>query len=236
MPSNTDCQANTFLHFSFHFPKREQPCYLDGPIVLKSGQRLTADAGAEIRLNPGTNSKFFVHRIRRGYYVIVSNSNPHRRDPLTLAIRQDGVVFTKLFWLIGGRHVDYPHIIEHDGHLLIAFSGARQTMEVMKVSLDERERLAMPESVELDPHLPPVKKTPSNRRDRRTGSTLGTKGRRFTPPRIWSFLNSATDSAGFTNVRMAPTREALAKVSIIYERVEDIGPDLQAPLHAESLK
>jgi hypothetical protein len=91
---------------------------------------------------------------------MVSNSNPRKRDPLTLAISEDGVVFTKLFWLIGGRHVDYPHIIEHDGHLLIAFSGAKQTMEVMKVSLDELERLAMPESVELDPHLPPVKKTP----------------------------------------------------------------------------
>jgi hypothetical protein len=109
---------------------------------------------------PDATSKFFVHRTSRGYYVMVSNSNPRRRDPLTLAISQDGVVFTKLFWLIGGRHVDYPHIIEHDGHLLIAFSGAKQTMEVMKVSLDELERLAMPESVELDPHLPPVKKTP----------------------------------------------------------------------------
>ena len=109
---------------------------------------------------PDATSKFFVHRTSRGYYVMVSNSNPRRRNPLTLAISQDGVVFTKLFWLIGGRHVDYPHIIEHDGHLLIAFSGAKQTMEVMKVSLDELERLAMPESVELDPHLPPVKKTP----------------------------------------------------------------------------
>ena len=106
---------------------------------------------------PDATSKFFVHRTSRGYYVMVSNSNPRKRDPLTLAISEDGVVFTKLFWLIGGRHVDYPHIIEHDGHLLIAFSGAKQTMEVMKVSLDELERLAMPESVELDPHLPPVK-------------------------------------------------------------------------------
>lgn len=109
---------------------------------------------------PDATSKFFVHRTSRGYYVTVSNSNPRRRDPLTLAISQDGLVFTKLFWLIGGRHVDYPHIIEHDGHLLIAFSGAKQTMEVMKVSLDELERLAMPESVELAQHLPPVKQTP----------------------------------------------------------------------------
>lgn len=109
---------------------------------------------------PDATSKFFVHRTSRGYYVMVSNSNPRGRDPLTLAISQDGVVFDRLFRLIGGRHVDYPHIIEHDGHLLIAFSGAKQTMEVMKVSLDELERLAMPDSVELARHLPPVKKTP----------------------------------------------------------------------------
>ena len=61
------------------------------------------------------------------------------------------------------------------------------------MSLDELERLAMPESVELDQHLPPSRRLPSNRHDRRTGSTLGTKGRRFTPPRIWSFLNSANE-------------------------------------------
>ena len=105
---------------------------------------------------PDATSKFFVHRTSRGYYVMVSNSNPRRRDPLTLAISEDGRVFTKLYWLVGGRHVDYPHIIEHDGHLLIAFSGAKQTMEVMRVSLDELELLTMPDSVELDKHLPRI--------------------------------------------------------------------------------
>jgi hypothetical protein len=95
---------------------------------------------------------------------MVSNSNPRQRDPLTLAISQDGLVFTKLFWLVGGRHVDYPHIVEHDGHLLVAFSGAKQTMEVMKVALDELERLVMPESVEIAQHLPPIKQTPQQPR------------------------------------------------------------------------
>lgn len=109
---------------------------------------------------PDATSKFFVLRTSRGYYVMVSNANPRRRDPLTLAVSQDGLVFTKLFWLVGGRHVDYPHMIEHDDHLLIAFSGAKQTMEVMKVSLDELERLTMPKSVELTKHLPPVQPKP----------------------------------------------------------------------------
>lgn len=90
---------------------------------------------------PDATSKFFVLRTSRGFYAMVSNANPKRRDPLTLAISRDGLVFTNLFYLVGGRHVDYPHIIEHDEHLLIAFSGAKQTMEVLKVSLDEVEKL-----------------------------------------------------------------------------------------------
>ena len=90
---------------------------------------------------PDATSKFFVHRTSRGDYVLVSNANPQRRDPLTLAVSHDGLVFTHLFRLVGGRHVDYPHIIEHDGHLLIAFSGAKQTMEVLRVSLDDLDTL-----------------------------------------------------------------------------------------------
>ncbi|MDF1745609.1 MAG: hypothetical protein P1V19_18060, partial [Gimesia sp.] len=62
-------------------------------------------------------------------------------DPMTLAISLDGLVFTDLFYLVGRRHVDYPHIIEHDGSLLVAFSGAKQTMEVLKVSLDDVDKL-----------------------------------------------------------------------------------------------
>ena len=134
--------------------------------LLRTFSRDNGKTWSEIhRTNfPDATSKFFVHRTSRGYYVMVSNSNPRRRDPLTLAISRDGLVFTKLFWLIGGRHVDYPHIIEHDGHLLVAFSGAKQTMEVLKVSLDELERLAMPDSVQLDPHLPPIRPTPQQPR------------------------------------------------------------------------
>ena len=90
---------------------------------------------------PDATSKFFVLRTSRGYYALVSNSNPKRRDPLTLAISKDGLVYTHLFYLIGGRHIDYPHLMEHDGSLLVAFSGAKQTMEVLKVSLDDLDKL-----------------------------------------------------------------------------------------------
>lgn len=95
---------------------------------------------------PDATSKFFALRTSRGYYALVSNANPKRRDPLTLAISSDGLSFTHLFYLVGGRHVDYPHVIEHDGNLLIAFSGAKQTMEVLKVSLDDIDSLMQVEN------------------------------------------------------------------------------------------
>ena len=36
---------------------------------------------------------------------------------------------------------NYPHIIEYDDHLFIVFSSAKQTMEVLKVSLDNLDEL-----------------------------------------------------------------------------------------------
>lgn len=131
-----------------------------------------------VRTNfPDATSKFFVHRTSRGYYVLVSNSNPRARNPLTLAVSEDGLTFSQLYWLVGGRHVDYPHIIEHNDQLLIAFSVAKQTMEVVKVSLDELEQLSMPKSVELTPNLPPVKKSPQQAPPQSNWIDLGDEGK-----------------------------------------------------------
>jgi hypothetical protein len=38
-------------------------------------------------------------------------------------------------WLVGGRHVDYPHVIEHGDSLWIAFATAKQTVEVLQVRI-----------------------------------------------------------------------------------------------------
>lgn len=94
-----------------------------------------------VRTNfPDARSKFFTLRTSRGYYALVSNANPQKRDPMTLSISRDGLVFHHMFHLVGQRHVDYPHMIEHDGHLLIGFAGAKQTMEVLKISLDDIDK------------------------------------------------------------------------------------------------
>lgn len=87
---------------------------------------------------PDARSKFNGLRLSDGRYVLVSNPDPKKRDPLTISISDDGMVFTKMGYLVGGRHIDYPHVIEHDGFLYIAFAGsAKQMIEVLKIRISE---------------------------------------------------------------------------------------------------
>ena len=91
-----------------------------------------------VRTNfPDATSKFHGLRLSDGRYVLISNANPRRRDPLTIALSDDGLVFTRMGYLVGGRHVDYPHVIEYDGHLYVAFAGAKQTVEVLKIRVSD---------------------------------------------------------------------------------------------------
>ncbi|MHB8996666.1 MAG: hypothetical protein ACYC63_15575 [Armatimonadota bacterium] len=53
---NASLQACLDRHDAVHLPAAETPYYLDGPIILKSGQRLSADPNAEIRLKPDTST------------------------------------------------------------------------------------------------------------------------------------------------------------------------------------
>ena len=49
---NDAIQATLDKDNTVHIPKREQPYYLDGPIVLKSGQRLIADVERRFGSSP----------------------------------------------------------------------------------------------------------------------------------------------------------------------------------------
>jgi hypothetical protein len=49
-------QADLDADGKLHIPARAEPYYLNGPLILKSGQKLSADLTAEIRLKPGTNT------------------------------------------------------------------------------------------------------------------------------------------------------------------------------------
>ncbi len=112
-----------------------------------------------IRTNfPDATSKFFALRTSQGSYALVSNANPRHRDPLTLAISEDGLTYRHLYYLVGGRHVDYPHMIEHDGSLLISFSSAKQTVEVLKVRLADINALLVAD--QTDASHPPQRPLP----------------------------------------------------------------------------
>ena len=93
---------------------------------------------------PDARSKAHGLRLQDGRFVLVSNSNPKKRDPLTLALSADGIVFDKLFYLVGGRPVDYPHVMEHNGMLLIAHSGGKRSVEIERVRIADLDRWQMP--------------------------------------------------------------------------------------------
>jgi len=43
-----------------------------------------------------------------------------------LALSDDGLTYRYLFYPVGGRRVDSPHMIEQNGHLPFSFSRAKQ--------------------------------------------------------------------------------------------------------------
>jgi len=75
-----------------HIPAREQPYYLDGPLILKSGQKLSADPTAEIRLKPDSNTCMV-----RNEHVVTLNTKPVPADlPLDTDITIQGGIWTTL--------------------------------------------------------------------------------------------------------------------------------------------
>lgn len=90
---------------------------------------------------PDATSKLHGLRLRDGRYVLVSNANPKKRDPLVISLSDDGVTFTQMGYLVGGRRVDYPHVMEHNGKLLVAFSGGKQSVEILQIRLDDLTRV-----------------------------------------------------------------------------------------------
>jgi hypothetical protein len=107
---------------------------------------------------PNATSKLFSLETSRGFRVLVLNANPKLgRRELHLAVSEDGKTFTRLALLdvptprpvseavsrinqkfrAGIASLQYPHVIEHDGRLLIALSRLKTQIEVFSVSLDD---------------------------------------------------------------------------------------------------
>ena len=88
----TAFQAELNRKGSLHIPEREHPYYLDGPLILKSGQKLTADPKAEIRLKPGSNTCMV-----RNEHVVTLNNKPVPADlPLDSEISIEGGIWNTL--------------------------------------------------------------------------------------------------------------------------------------------
>jgi hypothetical protein len=113
---------------------------------------------------PNATSKLFSLPTSRGYRVLISNANPKLgRRELHLSLSEDGRTFTRMARLdipsppaaaglesiwhkfrSGVASLQYPHAIEHDGHLLIAFSRNKKQTELLRVPLDAIDRLRKP--------------------------------------------------------------------------------------------
>jgi len=108
-------------------------------------QAFSSDSGRtwtkpQITNFPNASSKCYPLKLSSGPWVMISNANPTvGRRELYLSLSEDGLTFTKLARLVipsaKATTFQYPHVIEHDGHLLIAFSQKKTQTEVLKVPL-----------------------------------------------------------------------------------------------------
>lgn len=110
---------------------------------------------------PNSTSKIYSTGTSRGYRVMVSNANPKwGRRELHLSVSRDGKHFIRMaqvdvpaplapagfesIWKkfsYGIASLQYPHVIEHDGHLWIALSRCKLQTEVFRISLDSVDEL-----------------------------------------------------------------------------------------------
>ncbi len=99
---------------------------------------------------PDQTAKFSVLRLSTGRYILVSNPRPAEdRFPLTASRSEDGLVFDRACVLVdngpGARYpnftkrsgAQYPHAIEANGHVLIVYSRNQETIEVLRIPVQE---------------------------------------------------------------------------------------------------
>ncbi len=95
---------------------------------------------------PNSTSKLYSLLTSTGRRVLISNANPKiGRRELHLSLSDDGKRFTHMARLDipspKPATLQYPHAIEHDGHLYITFSRNKTEIELIKVALKDIETL-----------------------------------------------------------------------------------------------
>jgi hypothetical protein len=89
---------------------------------------------------PNATSKVFSMQLSNGLRVLVGNANPKvGRRQLLLSVSKDGLVFTRMFLLdIPSEKpstLQYPHVMEKDGKLYIAYSRNKALIEMFILAL-----------------------------------------------------------------------------------------------------
>lgn len=92
---------------------------------------------------PDATSKNFTGRLSNGWYYLINNPNPEKRDPLSISFSRDGWVFTHPLNLrqggaerrFAGRakpsgSFQYPHAIEHAGSLWVIYATNKEDIEI----------------------------------------------------------------------------------------------------------
>lgn len=96
---------------------------------------------------PNATSKIFSLRTSKGDRLLISNANPGvGRRQLHVSLSEGGSTFHRMAQLAipsdKPATLQYPHAIEHEGHLLIAYSRNKGAIELLNVPLAELERLS----------------------------------------------------------------------------------------------
>ncbi|MBL8229212.1 MAG: exo-alpha-sialidase [Bryobacterales bacterium] len=105
---------------------------------------------------PDATSKNFNLRLSNGIYVLISNSNPKGRVPLTIATSRDAKLYERLLIVEDapgapriaghdkGRGYTYPHAIERNGFLYVSYAKHRDDIVIRRIRIDalagERKR------------------------------------------------------------------------------------------------
>ncbi|MCC6585496.1 MAG: alpha/beta fold hydrolase [Bryobacterales bacterium] len=136
----------------------------DGTVhmIIRDGSRsrrllraVSTDDGATFPIPTLTNypdatSKNYAGRLSNGWFYLISNPHPDRRDPLAISFSRDGWTYSKPMALrtnaAGKRYnsrpgsaasIQYPHAIEHKGSLWVVYSTNKEDIEVSEVRLKD---------------------------------------------------------------------------------------------------
>lgn len=97
---------------------------------------------------PNATTKFFGLKIAGKYRVFISNANRNMnilRKQMHLSITHDGHIFTNIAKIDiptdGEATLQYPHALEYQGNLFVAFSRNKKTIELITIPLERIEKL-----------------------------------------------------------------------------------------------